>query len=155
MIPITYFRSQQIRSQFQQPLSAELLTQQQLLKQQVLFQQQQQQQMLHQNLNMTMNINSPKRVIGTGGNAISMGGLPMNLDGRQLISQTIIHQNYGIQPVQQPQSQIRPSRNLPTPAQCLQMSYYQTQQPQSIGPQNYYSELVHSQQVIKKLCALS
>ncbi|CRK95968.1 CLUMA_CG009409, isoform A, partial [Clunio marinus] len=69
-------RQSQIRSQFQQPLSAELLSQQQ----QMIKQLQQ-----HQ-ANQTASINSPKRV-------------ELNANNRQqLLTQTIIHQTYGVQP---------------------------------------------------------
>ncbi|XP_058838927.1 alpha-protein kinase 1 isoform X2 [Topomyia yanbarensis] len=152
-------RQPPLRPAFQQPLSAELLSQQQLLKQQHQLilqhhqqqqlqqqqlqqqqqqqqllqqhQQQQQQQIIHQNFNINTNLNSPKRVIGSG-NAVSVGGIPVSLEGRQLLSQTIIHQNYGVMQPPQTAPQLRPSsgRTLPTPVQCLQLSYYQQQQQQ-------------------------
>ncbi|XP_050074404.1 putative uncharacterized protein DDB_G0271606 isoform X2 [Anopheles maculipalpis] len=173
-------RQPPLRPPFQQPLSAELLSQQQLLlkqqhhhlhqqqqhqqqqhlqqqqqmiqhQQQQLHnlqqqqqhnlqtaqgsqsqQQQQQQPMMHPNLSIGMN--SPKRIIATG-NAVSVGGMPLGGDGpsqRQLLSQSIIHQNYGVIQPSQTTPQLRPSsgRTLPSPVQCLQMSYYQQQQQQ-------------------------
>jgi preprotein translocase subunit SecD len=75
----------QIRSQFQQPLSAELLSQQQMIKQ---LQQHQANQAAVAAGNLS--INSPKRI-------------ELNSSNRQqLLSQTIIHQTYGVQqPIQQ------------------------------------------------------
>lgn len=76
-------RQPQIRSQFQQPLSAELLSQQQQMIKQL---------QLHQANQASsvgpggMSINSPKRV-------------ELNPNNRQqLLTQTIIHQTYGVQP---------------------------------------------------------
>uniref|UniRef100_A0AAG5D6V1 Uncharacterized protein n=1 Tax=Anopheles atroparvus TaxID=41427 RepID=A0AAG5D6V1_ANOAO len=124
-------------------------------------QQQQQQQLLHQNLSIGMNMNSPKRVIGSG-NAVSVGGMDPT-GQRQLLSQSIIHQNYGVIQPSQAAPQLRPSsgRTLPSPVQCLQMSYYQQQQQQqqqaqalsqqfqqqqqqqqSIPPQSYYNDIL-------------
>uniref|UniRef100_A0A182RU13 Uncharacterized protein n=1 Tax=Anopheles funestus TaxID=62324 RepID=A0A182RU13_ANOFN len=96
-------------------------------------QSQQQQPILHPNLSIGMN--SPKRIIATG-NAVSVGGMPLGGDGpsqRQLLSQSIIHQNYGVIQPSQTTPQLRPSsgRTLPSPVQCLQMSYYQQQQQQN------------------------
>lgn len=71
-----YLRQQQIRPQFQQPLSAELLSQQQLMIKQL---QQHQQQ-------SGVTVNSPKRI-----------DLSVN-NRQQLLTQTIIHQTYGVQP---------------------------------------------------------
>uniref|UniRef100_A0A182WJJ4 Uncharacterized protein n=1 Tax=Anopheles minimus TaxID=112268 RepID=A0A182WJJ4_9DIPT len=167
-------RQPPLRPPFQQPLSAELLSQQQLLLKQQhhhLHQQQQhqqqqhlqqqliqhQQQQLHNlqqqqqhNLqtaqgsqsqqqpilhpNLSIGMNSPKRIIATG-NAVSVGGMPLGGEGpsqRQLLSQSIIHQNYGVIQPSQTTPQLRPSsgRTLPSPVQCLQMSYYQQQQQQ-------------------------
>ncbi|EAT47563.1 AAEL001343-PA [Aedes aegypti] len=165
-------RQPPLRPSFQQPLSAELLSQQQLLKQQHQLilqhhqqqqqqqqhqqqqlqlmqpqqQQQQQQQIIHQNFNINMNINSPKRVVGTG-NAVSVGGIPVSLDGRQLLSQTIIHQNYGVIQPSQTAPQLRPSsgRTLPTPVQCLQLSYYQQQQQQQLQAHQQQQQLQQQQ----------
>ncbi|XP_029733582.1 transcription factor SPT20 homolog isoform X2 [Aedes albopictus] len=167
-------RQPPLRPAFQQPLSAELLSQQQLLKQQHQLilqhhqqqqqqhqqqqqqqqqlqlmtsqqQQQQQQQIIHQNFNINMNINSPKRVVGAG-NAVSVGGIPVSIDGRQLLSQTIIHQNYGVIQPSQTAPQLRPSsgRTLPTPVQCLQLSYYQQQQQQQL--QAHQQQQIQQQQ---------
>uniref|UniRef100_A0A182NKL2 Uncharacterized protein n=1 Tax=Anopheles dirus TaxID=7168 RepID=A0A182NKL2_9DIPT len=215
-------RQPPLRPPFQQPLSAELLSQQQLLlkqqhhlhqqqqhqqqqhlqqQQQLILhqqqqlhglqqqqhlqsapgsvgqsqqqQQQQQQSILHPNLSIGMN--SPKRIIGTG-NAVSVGGMPLGgvdvgqPSQRQLLSQSIIHQNYGVIQPSQTTPQLRPSsgRTLPSPVQCLQMSYYQQQQQQqqnqqqqahslsqqfqqqqqSIPPQSYYNDILrHPMQV--------
>lgn len=83
IFPFTYSR-QQLRSQFQQPLSAELLSQQQMIKQ---LQQHQANQATVASGNLS--INSPKRV-------------ELNASNRQqLLTQTIIHQTYGVQPQQQ------------------------------------------------------
>ncbi|KAG5677043.1 hypothetical protein PVAND_006828 [Polypedilum vanderplanki] len=75
----------QLRSQFQQPLSAELLTQQQMIKQ---LQQHQVNQAAVAAVG-NLSINSPKRI-------------ELNSSNRQqLLTQTIIHQTYGVQAPQQ------------------------------------------------------
>lgn len=152
----------QLRSQFQQPLSAEILTQQQMLKQ--LQQHQANQAVAAGNLS----INSPKRI-------------ELNPSNRQqLLTQTIIHQTYGIQPQQTLQqahilaqyqqqqqqnmqlrqlsaSSVVPSSNYSPPIPgatnipqttanrniaCLQMSYFPTQ-PNAVPL--YGGETVHPQ----------
>lgn len=90
-------QSQSMRPQFQQPLSAEILSQQQ----QLMVKQLQQQQLQHPaavggvgalSSGIGLSVNSPKRV-------------ELNPSNRQqLLSQTIIHQTYGVQP-QQPLAQ--------------------------------------------------
>ncbi|XP_061501479.1 putative uncharacterized protein DDB_G0271606 isoform X1 [Anopheles gambiae] len=183
-------RQPPLRPPFQQPLSAELLSQQQLLLKQQhhhlqqqhqqqqhlqqqqqliqhqqqqlhnLQQQQQQQHGLHQQAqgsqsqqalhhpNLTIGMNSPKRIIASG-NAVSMGG--GGVDGgppsqRQLLSQSIIHQNYGVIQPSQTTPQLRPSsgRTLPSPVQCLQMSYYQQQQQQQQQSQQQQQQQAQS-----------
>lgn len=155
---------QQLRSQFQQPLSAELLSQQQMIKQ--LQQHQANQAAAAGNLS----INSPKRI-------------DLNASNRQqLLTQTIIHQTYGVQPQQahilaqyaqsqQPSAlatnmqlrQLSASTVVPSsynsppipgttniPQQnnrnlaCLQMSYF-SQQPNAVPLPVYGAEAVHSQ----------
>lgn len=176
-----FSRQTQLRPQFSQPLSAELLTQQQnMIKQ---LQQHQQQQQLQQQC-VVMN-NSPKRT-------------DLAPNHRQMLSQTIIHQSsYGVagpppqtqqiqqnpahhilaqyqqasiasnlqQQLQSTATQLRqlssssviPSsqspvagsgRSLPTPVQCLQMSYYSQNAAASQQPP-YFGEVVHSLQVSK------
>lgn len=72
------FRQNQVRPTFQQPLSAELLSQQQQMIKQL-----QHHQSIQQNVAMT---NSPKRSDITGNHR------------QQFLSQTIIHQTYGVAP---------------------------------------------------------
>uniref|UniRef100_A0A182I2Y9 Uncharacterized protein n=1 Tax=Anopheles arabiensis TaxID=7173 RepID=A0A182I2Y9_ANOAR len=93
---------------------------------------------------------SPKRIIASG-NAVSMGG--GGVDGgppsqRQLLSQSIIHQNYGVIQPSQTTPQLRPSsgRTLPSPVQCLQMSYYQQQQQQQQQQAQSLSQQFQQQQ---------
>ncbi|XP_070497539.1 forkhead box protein P2 isoform X2 [Chironomus tepperi] len=95
---------QQLRSQFQQPLSAELLTQQQMIKQ---LQQHQANQAAAVAASGNISINSPKRI-------------ELNPSNRQqLLTQTIIHQTYGVQPQQ-------------TLQQAHILAQYQQQQQQNI-----------------------
>lgn len=156
---------QQLRSQFQQPLSAELLTQQQMIKQ---LQQHQANQAAAVAASGNLSINSPKRI-------------ELNPSNRQqLLTQTIIHQTYGVQPQQTLQqahilaqyqqqqqqniqlrqlsaSSVVPSSNYSPPIPgatnipqatanrniaCLQMSYFPTQ-PNAVPL--YGGEAVHSQ----------
>lgn len=163
MFSSSFSRQPQIRSQFQQPLSAELLSQQQQMIKQL---------QLHQASQVAvgpggLSINSPKRV-------------ELNPNNRQqLLTQTIIHQTYGVQPQPAlPQAHIlaqyqnqqqatnmqlrqlsassvipsnysppipgaasvnNPNRNLA----CLQMSYY-SQSP-------HFGETIHSSQVGNKI----
>lgn len=150
--PLQQQPQQQLRQQFQQPLNSEILTQQQLLKQQQLLHLQQQQQQLQQQ-QQALNLNSPKRMISDG-----------ILGNRQIITQSVVHQNYGIAPQQQQQqqqssnnqqqspsnqqqTQLRQTqRGLPVavtqPVVCLQMPYY-AQPPQ----QTYFGDMLHQMQV--------
>jgi hypothetical protein len=138
------FRHSQLRPQFQQPLSAELLSQQQFIKQHQQLQQQQQQSLtMHQQqlqnapTTATTNLitsNSPKRDTPTRHN---------------LLSQSIIHQSYGVSTSQSPNSMNSNSRQTsrslpPQPVGCMQMSYYTQSQP---PPQSYFGEILHPLQV--------
>jgi hypothetical protein len=83
LFSIFYSRQPQIRPQFQQPLSAELLSQQQQMIKQL---QQHQANQAAAQVTGVLALNSPKRIELNSGNR------------QQLLTQTIIHQTYGVQP---------------------------------------------------------
>jgi hypothetical protein len=138
-----HFRHSQLRPQFQQPLSAELLSQQQFIKQQQQQQLIQNTQTITSSSNLIASNNSPKRDI-----------TPTR---HNLLSQSIIHQSYGVSNSQSPNAlnaTTRPTnRSLPAqPMGCMQMPFYTQAQP---PPQSYFGEILHPLQVSGERCSLN
>lgn len=107
-----------MRPQFQQPLSAEILSQQQQMIKQLQHHQTTGGGLGGVGSSGSLSINSPKRV-------------ELNSSNRQqLLSQTIIHQTYG---VQQPPQQQQQQQQQPMPPQSHILAQYQNQQSTNVA----------------------